>query len=62
VRVAVLAVMVMLVPVPMLVRLEGLRSVRKTKMSVRPCMSVSVDAVSVSVQYACVRAAHPEKP
>src|SRR5512133_3340038 len=56
-----LAVMVIFVVVPALVRVVRLRSARQSKMSVRASMSVSVDVVSVSMQYACIRAAHAQK-
>jgi len=45
----VLSMMVMLALVPVLVPLERLRSVRTTKMPMRPCVSMSVDVMSVSV-------------
>ena len=61
VRVTLLPMMVRLAFVPVFVRLERLRSVRTTKMPMRPCVSMSVNVVSVSVQYACVRSAHPQK-
>jgi len=58
-RVAVVAVVLVAVPavmvfvlVPVFVRLEGLRSAQKTKMSVRAFMSVSVDVVSVPMEHA----------